>query len=212
MISFKDRKIWEHSNKLNPGRYYGTTYPFEVEYIDNTGKTEAKLYSSIYYWADSKMFKDSRLSETVTVTNPVFTSFYVYNTTQISGTGETINYLSNARLVDRTWHINSFRDMSKQVFGVSDTIYEPDDAEGNNPIEVSRLITHKENVAGYVTESVALHPQNKPMFKSDGSVNPEYININKEWHNQRKFIDHFLGVRLVYDLYGVGTKFRKSYR
>jgi hypothetical protein len=220
LISFANRKTWEHTNKLNPGRYYGETYPFEVEYIDNTGKTESKLYSSIYYWADSKMYKDSRLSETVTVTNPVFTSFYVYNTTQISGTGETINYLSNARLVDRTWFINSFRDMSKQVYEVSDTIYAPDDAEGNNPIEVSRLITGKENVAGYVTEYVALHPQNNPMFKSDGSVNPDYIDANKQWHTQRKFVDHFLGVRLKYDnsdrnlvhLYGVGTKFRKSYR
>ena len=194
---------WEHSNDRNPGQFYGKRYNFEVEYIDNTARNEAKLYSSIYYYAESMAPDDIHAGQVSKVTNPVFTSFYVYNSTQVSGTGETINYLHNARLIDRTWYINDFRDMAKQ-----ETITE------------GVLINGQENVAGYITSEVTSNPQSTTMFTEEGVVNSEYVEANKEWYNRRKFVDHYLGVRLIGDnsnrnlvhLYAVGTKFRKSYR
>ena len=68
--------------------------------------------------------------------------------------------------------------------------------------------------------SVTVHPQNVTMFTEEGVVNNAYVNINKEWYNRRKLVDHFMGVRLIKDntnrnlvhLYAVGTKFRKSFR
>ena len=193
---------WEHSNNENPGRFYGKLYNFEIEYIDNTAKDEAKLYSSIYYYAESATPDSIYTSELKKVTDTVFDTFYVYNSTQLSGSGSTINYLNNARLVDRTWYINDFRDMSKQQ-----TI-----TEGN-------LISGTENVAGYITTQVTSTPQDTTMFLEEGQPNVDYIDINKQWHNKRKMVDHYLGVRLIADnsnrnlvyLYGVGTKFRKSY-
>ena len=82
------------------------------------------------------------------------------------------------------------------------------------------LITGTENVAGGITTSVTVHPQNITMFTEEGVVNNNYVNVNKEWYNRRKMIDHYLGVRLIKDntnrnlvhLYAVGTKFRKSFR
>ncbi len=36
-----------------------------------------------------------------------------------------------------------------------------------------------------------------PMFTSEGIVNPLYLDTNKPWYEQRKFIDKFLGIRLI---------------
>lgn len=203
MISFADNKSWEHTNKANPGRFYGTTYNFEIEFIDNTAKAEPKIYSNIYYWAESTLQNSNSLTQSNRITNTVFNEYYAYNSTQITGTPSTINYLNNARLVDRVWYINELRDMAK-----------------TQDIRDGELITGTENVAGYITTNVTSHLQDTTMFLDEGVVNPEYVNVSKEWYNRRKMVDHYLGVRLIHDnsnrnlvhLYAVGTKFRKSYR
>ena len=87
-------------------------------------------------------------------------------------------------------------------------------------ITEGNLISGTENVAGYITTQVTSTPQDTTMFLEEGQPNVDYIDINKQWHNKRKMVDHYLGVRLIADnsnrnlvyLYGVGTKFRKSYR
>jgi len=194
---------WEHSNDLNPGRFYGELYNFEVEFIDNTGAAESKLFSNMFYWAESFLVNQTSVSEQFRVSNPVFDEFYAYNSTQITGLPKAINYLNNARLVDRMWYINDIRDMSVQ-----------------QQLDEGELITGTENVAGNITTSVTVHPQGEAMFTEEGVVNNNYVNINKEWYNQRKMIDHYLGVRLIKDntnrnlvhLYAAGTKFRKSFR
>jgi hypothetical protein len=58
------------------------------------------------------------------------------------------------------------------------------------------------------------------MFTSEGVVNPAYININKSWFEQKRFVDQYLGIRLISNnndqnlisLYAAGTKNRQSHR
>ena len=58
------------------------------------------------------------------------------------------------------------------------------------------------------------------MFTSEGVVNPAYVDVDKVWYDRRRFVDHYLGVRLSNDnsstnllyLYAAGTKFRASNR
>jgi hypothetical protein len=58
------------------------------------------------------------------------------------------------------------------------------------------------------------------MFKEEGVINDAFIDNNKNWFNQRRFVDNYLGVRLISDnsennliyLYSAGTKNRPSYR
>jgi hypothetical protein len=127
----------------------------------------------------------------------------VYNSNQISGTGESINYLSNARLVNRMWQLNNFRDLTKQ-----ETITE------------GRLISPEPNLTGGYTNSVITNQQTISMFQEEGVVNPNYIDVDKSWFNKGKFMDHYLVVRLINDnsngnllhLHGAGANFRKSYR
>lgn len=195
-------KLWKHDNEDNPGNFYGIVYNSELEFVDNRSASEAKVFSSVFYWADSYNNNTTTL-ETNRITSPGFTSFYVYNTTQVSGTGETLNYLSNARLVNKLWNINTFRDLTK-----TETLTE------------GELISSETNVAGNYTSSVITNQQTVSMFLEEGRVNPDYIDSAKSWYSKAKFVDHFLAVRLINDnsnrnllhLHGAGTNFRKSYR
>jgi hypothetical protein len=83
----------------------------------------------------------------------------------------------------------------------------------------NHFVTGIPNVQGEMTEEVFI-PTSESMFLSEGSVNPDYLNLNKHWFNQKKFVDHYLGVRLISNnlssnliyLYSAGTKFRQSFR
>ena len=58
------------------------------------------------------------------------------------------------------------------------------------------------------------------MFTDEGIVNTSYIDPNKQWYDQRRFVDHYLGIRLICNnseknlvhLFAAGTKHRKSFR
>lgn len=203
MYSYKNTGLHAHDNIDNPGNFYGEIYPFEVEFIDNSQPSGGNIYSSVVYWADVKKRNSVDLSQTESRTNPGFTSFYVYNTTQISAISTSINYLNNIRKVDTWWHINSFRDLAKYTTQTSPYIN-----------------SGKPNVVDKFTTTIEAPISSEPMFLEEGSVNPNYIDSTKPWHMQKRFVDNFMGVRLSNDnsstnllyLYAAGTKFRKSNR
>lgn len=194
--------VWEHSDFNNPGNYYDTQFNFEFEFIDNTETGASKVFSNIRYWADVVSLDTSNTYMLDKHTSPGFEQFYVYNTTQISETKD-IYYLNNARLVDRWWYINDFRDMSKQIFNTSDV-----------------LANEMLNVQNQFNTGTTTSLETISMFTEEGKPNSNYINLNKSWYDQKRFVDHFLGVRLISNnstknliyLYSAGTKFRQSFR
>ena len=194
--------VWEHSNLDAPGVFYGTTYNFEFEYIDNSQAGVAKMFTNIRYWADVANINNVYPSAVDKHTSPGFTSFYTYNTHQVSGV-RNIYYLNNARLVDRFWYINDFRDLS---------------AQANNTAAV--LANNQLNVQDDFNTGTTTSLTNISMFTEEGAINANYIDNNKIWYNQKKFVDHFMGVRLISNnltgnliyLYAAGTKFRQSFR
>jgi hypothetical protein len=166
--------VYEHSDMTNPGRFYGTVYNFEIDCIF-TAPLNA-VYSSFKYTAD--VF--TKLSIALPVEqqfNPGFTSFYVYNTTQISGEIDFV-YLNNIRKTDNNWNVNAFRDLSKIV--------------SNSGLAVGQI-----NVQGTPYTSTSAPTSTEPMFLSEGIINSNYIDSNKPWYEQRKFVDKFLGIRLI---------------
>jgi hypothetical protein len=194
--------VWEHSNLNNPGNYYNQQYNFEFEYIDNSEAGASKIFSSIRYW--SEVVRNNNIAPGIVdkYTSPAFTSFYTYNSNQISGERQ-IYYLTNARLVDRFWYINDFRDLSDYELNQTAVV-------ANNQLNVQDIFN-----TGSTT-----NPVDTPMFTEEGVINNNYINPQKFWYNQKKFVDNFLGVRLISNnaennliyLYAAGTKFRQSFR
>ena len=196
--------IWEHDNLLAPGLFYGQLNNSELEFIENSEPSVPKIFSNIFYWADSTKINRTYTDQTDRITDPAFSSYYVYNSTQISGIPTSINYLTNARMRDRIWYINNFRDATKYI-----DIIEGNLVSSTNP-----------NVTGNFTSSVTSNIQTEPMFTKEGTVNAEYVDVQKPWYMKKKLIDHFMGVRLITDnsqgnlvhLYAAGTSFRKSNR
>ena len=203
MLSVKNFSLWTHDNTAQPGNFYGTTYNSEFEFIDNQVPSVSKVFTNVFYWADIVKKDDTHVTELEKRTYPGFDSYYVYNTTQVSAIKTNINYLNNARLVDKFWYLNQFRDLAKQ-----DTIT-------NDYIN-----TGTANVIGGQTTSITAPIETEPMFTKEGVVNPDYIDSSKQWYNRKKLVDHFMGVRLINDnsstnlvyLYAAGTKFRQSIR
>jgi len=197
-------QIWEHSNEDNPGNFFGTVHNFEFEFIDNTLPGASKIFSTVQYWTEVQANNENNATGQVTKhMSPGFTSFYVYNTKQISGTPAKINYLSNIRLVDKFWYINDFRDKA-----IITTLTNND------------LVTGVANVQENFTTGVDAATQALTMFTDEGIVNTSYIDPNKQWYDQRRFVDHYLGIRLICNnseknlvhLFAAGTKHRKSFR
>ena len=200
--SYNSNKIWAHNDFSNPGSFYGSVYNFEFEYIDNKAAADSKIYTAFKYIADVTQ-TESHTNQNEKFTNTGFTSFYVYNTQQLSGTPTTINYLSNIRRADRTWHVNDFRDMSLQEVSTD-----------------ANLVTGVANVQEDFTAEVTVPSETQKMFTEEGVVNPNYIDADKQWYDQKRFVDTFMGVRLIasntnkklINLYSAGTTYRKSFR
>lgn len=197
--------VWEHSNFASPGNFYNTQYNFEFEFIDNTEVASPKIFTALRYWLE--VVEPTGIGQSSVLykhTSPGFDAFYVYNSTQISGDGtDPINYLSNARLVNNFWYINQFRDKST---------YE---------LNTSTVLANGElNVQDDFNQGSTTTLFNTSMFTEEGIVNGDYINANKSWYNQKRFVDHYLGIRLINNnldgnliyLYSAGTKFRQSFR
>jgi len=179
--------IYRHDALTDPGNFYGTVYPFEVEFVDNTERNTSKIFSSFGY--ETEVFnKGKRVFE------DGFSTFYVFNSSQCSGTKK-ISYFTSGggtavRKVANEWRINQFRDMANIATSSSGTL---------NPVDNVSMFT----VQGMVE-----------------TLNSVYIDEYKPWHQQKKFTDSFVGIRLIsdnsrknlVDLYSTSTAIRKHNR
>tara|TARA_Y100000593_G_scaffold45959_1_gene87328 strand:+ start:2211 stop:7823 length:5613 start_codon:yes stop_codon:yes gene_type:complete len=172
---------------------------FEFELIHNEITATDRLYSSFNYTLET--FNTNNIS----VLEHGFTSFYLYNTLQLSGETD-LEYLINTRRVGNNWKVNKFRDMAAIALDTSN-YYTP---TGTNIIGGTNT--------GTITTS-----STQNMFTVDGmseSINTNYIDLTKTWDKRRKFIDKWLGIRLIYNnisnnllnLYSTNVEARKLYR
>jgi hypothetical protein len=201
--------IYSHNNVDNPGNFYGSTYNFEVDCVftgevkksiqgATSMKNENRLYSAVSFVSNT-ISKTFAQDPEALIFDPGFTSYYVYNTHQNSGV-TTFKYLENLRKVEGHWTFNNFRDMSS-VFYTSGLVNGQVDVQGN-PYNGSYT------------------PVSAPMFSAEGVVNPGYINSSKPWYEQKKFVDKYLGLRLICNngsknlvsLYTVSAAYRISPR
>lgn len=181
--------LFEHHDYDNPGRFYNSIYNFEFEFI-YTGETTTtttgavsstkavnKIFTSISYVADVFRKEATSLRQYDNKFDTGFTSFYVYNTTQHSSEVD-LSYLSNIRKVDNSWVTNDFRDLSAISF--------------NTNLVQGQINVHGDLYTGTYTTS-----NTETMFLAEGVINPNYLDLNKAWYDKRKFVDKFLGIRLI---------------
>jgi hypothetical protein len=205
-------RFYVHNDYINPGNFYGAVSNFEFEFIStgdvstsktgatSTTKTDNKLYSAVTYFIETYKADVNNISKVITTLSPGFTSFYVYTTEQISGVKDLV-YLTNVRKVDHNWAFNDFRDLSKINFNTT-------------------LAQNQINVSGDFYTGTYAPGGIGTMFTSEGVINPLYLDTAKPWYEQRKFIDKFLGIRLIsnnraqnlINLYTAKASYRSSSR
>ena len=85
------------------------------------------------------------------------------------------------------------------------------------------MSTTTPNIIGGTNVGTITTSNTQNMFEYDGmfkTVNPFYLDLSKTWDLQRKFIDKWVGIRLIYDnitnnslnLYSTGVGTRKLHR
>ena len=214
--------IWEHNAPIKGLLYQSFTqkffdlgilnyYPFEFEFIHNELKIQSNLLFNFEYTADVYN------SEDINILQNGFTSYFLYNSFQASGES-VIEYLINTRYIGNSWKINNFRDMAAVV-----------DQTGNTTtgLNISNTSTYymstNPNVMGGTNVGTLTTSTINNMFIYNGmykDINPLYLDLNKSWDQKRKFIDKWVGIRLIYDnitnnllnLYSTSVSTRKASR
>ena len=131
-----------------------------------------------------------------------------------------MEYLVNTRRVGNNWKINHFRDMAALVnqFGASGL-------PGASPLPntSSYYMSTNTNIIGGTNIGTVTTSSIQPMFTINGMseiLNNGYLDLGKSWNQKRKFIDKWVGIRLIYDnisnnllnLYSTNVEVRKMHR
>jgi hypothetical protein len=245
--------IWVHDDFNEPGNFYGYTYPFEIEFIENANRQDSKLYSSFGYETKvtSRQYVVDKRNNSYFTGNPArtfkdgFTNFIVYNDTQCSGLNnilyfrhQNINKASSnnrnkgVRKVGNEWRINDFRDMAILK---NSSIPQPFPVQSHyTGVSTTKVLVPGAKNLGAASDpytdiyGAPLDPNGNqvdfiPMFYYDGmreELNPHYLDYEKPWHQQKKFIDTYVGIRLINDnlqknlvnLYSTSVAMRKFNR
>jgi hypothetical protein len=180
--------IWKHNRPNHYQTFYGTTYPFIVEYVDNPSPLTTKVWDNILFQTEAKKF-DPVSEEYLDQPNMTFNKGVFYNTLQTTGMltlapkqNDSTNYFfqqtSNTPGVvtvdrnERDWTLNNLKDYRKQdnLFGAHTV-----------PMFLKNIASLQSN------------------YYIDKVVNPSAIDYNKDWSQLESFRDKFLVVRLIFD-------------
>ena len=123
----------------------------------------------------------------------------------MSGKNE-LEYFINIRRVGNNWKINKFRDMAALATNTNAYYMSPNT-----------------NIIGGTNTGTVTSSNTQNMFIYNGmikAINPAYLNLGKNWNLQRKFMDKWVGIRLIYNnisnnllnLYATDVAVRKVYR
>jgi len=171
-----------------------TPHSFHIEYVSNKEPSLDKGFYNITYTIDTRVattaFSTNGLFNAPNSTpkparfTPGFTSYFVYNDTQISNL-YTIQNLVNTRKVGSSWKLNDFRDLASQ------TLYT------NLPSFGANTSLPSGTVPGTVFTNIG-----QPMILEGGMnliPNTAVINLSTVWSEQKRFTSKYLKIHLISD-------------
>tara|TARA_Y100001938_G_scaffold151107_1_gene246114 strand:+ start:7919 stop:14458 length:6540 start_codon:yes stop_codon:yes gene_type:complete len=189
------RWLWKHginSNHDNYQTFYGVTYPHILELINNGNGMQVTTYNNIHFITDAYLW-DSTNNYYVEDRYTTFDSGYLYNDYQISGILSfvskdtdienmpirSIQNITGQSLLtrkERVWAFNEFRDLAVN-------------RDTNSRLSMFTSEWSDPNYQGY-------YGGNNGYI--DKVINTNSISTTKEWYEQQRFRDKYLGIRLFF--------------
>ena len=179
--------LWKHNKLGSHQNFYGTRYPYIVEYVNSSNPLTTRIFDFIRYWTEARKYfavNESYVDQRYVT----FNKAWFYNSRQFTGelnlqvkdTGEVpenylkqqvINTNNNVIVIDRNekdWSINDIRDI------VVD--YEV-------PMFNSTIVGRQST------------------YPIDKVINEAAIDVEKDWTQAEALRDKYLVVRLIFDTF-----------
>jgi hypothetical protein len=185
------RYLWKHNRQGHYRTFYGVTYPFIVEYVDNPSPITTKVWDYLMFQTEAKQF-DPVTQDYMDIREVTFNKVLFYNTEQISGV-LTINPKQNLAqnyLLQQTQNFNSFGNITA------------DRNERDWTLNDMRDVRMSTAVPMFIKDVAQLQSN----YYIDKIVNPSAISSFKSWNELESFRDKFLVVRLIFDTFDTSKR------
>lgn len=183
--------LWKHNKQGDYRTFYGVTYPFIVEYVDNPSPVTTKVWDYLMFQTEAKQF-DSTTQEYRDIREVTFNKVLFYNTEQISGILNIIpkQNLAQNYLLQQTQNATSIGNITA------------DRNERDWTLNDMRDIRMSTAVPMFIKDVAQLQSN----YYIDKIVNPTAISYSKSWNELESFRDKFLVVRLIFDTFDTSKR------
>jgi hypothetical protein len=183
--------IWKHNMQGSYRTFYGVTYPFIVEFVDNPAPLTSKTWDYMMFQTDAKQF-DTTTQEYNDVLNTTFNKVLFYNTEQVSGILNISPKQNQAQ--------NYLLQQTQNTVGIGTII--ADRNERDWTLNSMRDVRMNTTVPMFIKDVAQLQSN----YYIDKIVNPAAISYTKSWNELESFRDKFLVVRLIFDTFDTNKR------
>jgi hypothetical protein len=183
--------LWKHNRQGHYRTFYGVTYPFIVEYVDNPASLSTKVWDYLMFQTEVKEF-DSITQEYNDIRDLTFNKALFYNTEQTSGI---LNIIFKQNLAQ-----NYLLQQTQNTTSIGNIIADRNERDWTlNDMRDIRMTTA---VPMFIKDVAQLQGN----YYIDKIVNPAAISYTKSWNELESFRDKFLVIRLIFDTFDTSKR------
>lgn len=175
--------LWKHNKEGLFQTFYGTTYPFIIDYISLSSPLITRVWEYIKFIVDVQIY-DSVAEEYVDIENEFFDKIILSNSKQCSGE---LTIKSKKAVIDKDYFLNQLNENTKNEIIV-------DRNERNWSINNLRDRRTSYTTPIFLKNLDALQTN----YYIDKVVNQSSISFTKDWTELENFRDKYLQIRLIF--------------
>ena len=180
---YGNNNIWKHNVKGKYLSFYGTKYPFIIEYVSLSSPLQTRIFDSIQLICKTEKY-DITNKEFIDINNVFFNKLIAYNSKQCTG-------LLNIKIKDDKWYSQeqlTTENLSEILADKNEGIWSINSLRDirinyNQPIFISDVNNVKVQLQYYI----------------DKVLNDSTLNFEKDWQELEPLRDKYLVVRLIFD-------------
>lgn len=197
-LSIKGSQVWKHNESTDIFcNYYGLDYPFEIEFVSNSGQ-QVEIIRSIEYILEVYKYKNFG-RDRFHVHHENFDNLIVHNTEQISPLLE-LTYMSSNPEINL-----QYPQRNPDLFVAWKVLYSKEE----NKYRINQFWDSTKDRGEFSNQEVHLLPTDESGYKQ--VINPVAIDINKPEEQRKKFRHYWTKFRLIKGTSGPNKFITKLY-